>query len=106
VPFVPETVVCPITQAKSANPNLKLVLCAPFVKPTGKMNEGIRKRQEIVAKPARKHGAALVRFQPVFDEAAKRAPADYRIWDNVHPTYRGHQLMADQWERVAREFWK
>jgi len=34
------------------------------------------------------------------------APADYWIWDNVHPTYRGHQLMADEWERVVRGFWK
>jgi lysophospholipase L1-like esterase len=93
-----------ITQAKSANPNLKLVLCAPFVKPVGKISEGIRNRQEVVAKLARKHGGALVQFQPVFDEAAKRAPADYWIWDNVHPTYRGHQLMADEWERVVREF--
>ncbi|MGO9110957.1 MAG: SGNH/GDSL hydrolase family protein [Thermoguttaceae bacterium] len=95
-----------ITQAKAANPKLKLVLCAPFVKPTGKINEDIRKRQEIVARLAKRHGAALVQFQPVFDEAAKRAPADYWIWDNVHPTYRGHQLMADEWERVVREFWK
>jgi lysophospholipase L1-like esterase len=95
-----------ITQAKAANPKIKLVLCAPFVKPTGKISEGIRKRQEVVAKLAQKHGAALVQFQPVFDEAAKRAPADYWIWDNVHPTYRGHQLMADEWERVVREFWK
>jgi lysophospholipase L1-like esterase len=95
-----------LTQAESANPKLKLVLCAPFVKPAGKIDEGIRKRQEIVAELARKHGAALVRFQPVFDEAAKRAPADYWIWDGVHPTYRGHQLMADEWERVVRGFWK
>jgi lysophospholipase L1-like esterase len=95
-----------ITQARAANPKLKLVLCAPFVKPTGKISEGIRKRQEVVARLARKHGAALVQFQPVFDEAVKRAPADYWIWDNVHPTYRGHQLMADEWERVVREFWK
>src|SRR5271157_2467212 len=95
-----------ITQAKTANPKLKLVLCAPFVKPTGKINEGIREKQKIVAKLAQKHGAALVQFQPVFDEAAKRVPADYWIWDNVHPTYRGHQLMADEWERVVREFWK
>jgi len=95
-----------ISQAKSANPKLKLVLCAPFVKPTGKISEGIRKRQEVVAKLAQKHGAALVQFQPVFDEAAKRAPADYWIWDNVHPTYRGHQLMADEWGRVVRDFWK
>jgi lysophospholipase L1-like esterase len=95
-----------LTQAKSANRKLKLVLCAPFVKPAGKINEDIRKRQEIVARLAIKHGAALVQLQPVFDEAAKRAPADYWIWDNVHPTYRGHQLMADEWERVVRDFWK
>jgi lysophospholipase L1-like esterase len=49
-----------ITQAKAANPKFKLVLCAPFVKPTGKINEDIRKRQEIVARLAQKHGAALV----------------------------------------------
>jgi lysophospholipase L1-like esterase len=95
-----------ISEAKTANPRLKLVLGEPFVKPTGKIDEGIQKRQEIVARLAQKHGAALVHYQRVFDEAVKRAPADYWIWDNVHPTYRGHQLMADEWERVVREFWK
>ena len=95
-----------ITDAKAANPKLKLVLCEHFVKPTGKIDEDIVKRQEIVARLAKKHGAALVQFQCVFDEAAKRAPADYWIWDRVHPTYRGHQLMADEWERVVRGFWK
>ena len=95
-----------ITEAKAANPKLKLVLGEPFVKPTGKVNDGIRQRQEIVARLARKHGAALVRYQRVFDEAAKRTPADYWIWDSVHPTYRGHQLVADEWERAVREFWR
>ena len=95
-----------LTDAKARNPKLKLVLCEPFVKPSGEINEGIRKRQEIVARLAEKHGAALVCFQRIFDEAAKRAPADYWIWDSVHPTYRGHQLMADEWERVVRAFWK
>ena len=95
-----------ITAAKTANPRLKLVLGEPFVKPTEKIDEGIQKRQEIVARLAQKHGAALVHYQQIFDEAVKLAPADYWIWDNVHPTYRGHQLMADEWERVVREFWK
>lgn len=95
-----------LATARAANPKLKLVLGEPFVKPTGKVSDGIRKRQEIVARLAKKHGAALVRYQRVFDEAAKRAPADYWVWDNAHPTYRGHQLMADEWERVVREFWK
>ena len=95
-----------LTEARAANPALKVVLGEPFVKPTGGVNEDILKRQEIVARLAQKHGAALVHFQRIFDEATKRAPADYWIWDNVHPTYRGHQLMADEWERVVREFWK
>lgn len=95
-----------ITEARAANAKVKLVLGEPFVKPTGRIDGGIRKRQEIVARLAQKHGVALVQYQRVFDDAAMRAPADYWIWDNVHPTYRGHQLMADEWERVVREFWK
>jgi lysophospholipase L1-like esterase len=95
-----------LSQVRAANPKIKLVLGEPFAKPTGVIDEGIRKRQEIVAKLAQKHGAALIHYQRVFDEAAKIAPPDYWIWDGVHPTYRGHQLMADEWERVVREFWK
>lgn len=93
-----------LTESQAANPKLKLVLCEPFVKP-GQMSESLRQRQEIVARLAQKHGAALVRLQHVFDEAALRAPADYWVWDHVHPTYRGHQLMADEWERTVRAFW-
>lgn len=95
-----------LADARAANPKLKLVLGAPFMKP-GKMNDDILKRQEIVAKLAKKYEAALVRYQEVFDAADKRFPqADYWVWDNVHPTYRGHQLVADEWERTVRTFWK
>jgi lysophospholipase L1-like esterase len=66
-----------LSAAKVANPKLKLALGEPFGKPGG-----------------------------ILDEATKRAPADYWIWDSVHPTYRGQQLMADEWERVVRDFWK
>jgi len=95
-----------LTEAKAANPAIKLVLGEPFVKPTEKVDDDLIRRQAIVARLAKKHGAALVHFQRVFDEAARRAPADYWIWDGVHPTYRGHQLMADEWQRVVRDFWK
>ncbi len=95
-----------LSEAKAANPKLKLVLCEPFMKPTGLVPAALLQRQEIVARLAHNHGAALVRFQRVFDLAAQRAPADYWIWDRVHPTYRGHQLMADEWERVVRAHWK
>jgi lysophospholipase L1-like esterase len=101
-----------ITDAKAANPKLKLVLCEPFIvnhlavtPQNGSPNADIVKRQEIVAKLAAKHGAALVHFQRALDEATKRAPAIHWIWDDVHPTYSGHQILADEWERTVRAFW-
>ncbi len=101
-----------ITQARAANPALRLVLCEPFTLPVGKRKEGydawragIQARQDVVAKLASKHDAALVRFQQLFEAACNLAPADHWIWDGVHPTYSGHQLMADEWERAVRAKW-
>jgi lysophospholipase L1-like esterase len=102
-----------LTDAKAANPKLKLVLCEPFTvnhlattPQHGSPNEDIVKRQAIVARLAQKHGAALVHFQAALDRATERAPAIHWIWDDVHPTYSGHQILADEWERAVREFWK
>ena len=102
-----------IAEAKAANPNLKLVLGEPFGLPVGprkesweEWNDGLAKRRAVVAKLAKAHGAALVKYQQAFDDATKRAPADYWIWDGVHPTYRGHQIMADEWVRTVRGFWQ
>lgn len=96
-----------LTSARTANPQLKLILCAPFVKhKDGPVPADVVARQQVVAQLATKFGAALVDFQKIFDEANSKAPADYWIWDGVHPTYRGHQLMADEWERVVRNTWQ
>lgn len=101
-----------LTDAKAANPQLKLVLCEPFVvdhrattPQRGSPNADIVKRQEIVARLAQKHGAVLVRFQAALDRATERAPALHWIWDSVHPTYSGHQILADEWERAVRAAW-
>jgi lysophospholipase L1-like esterase len=102
-----------LTDARAANPKLKLVLCEPFaldqnatMPADGSPNADVVKRQEIVAKLAAKHEAALVHFQKALDDACKRAPAKHWIWDGVHPTYAGHQILADEWERVVRQQWK
>jgi len=101
-----------LTETKAALPDVKFVLCEPFCLPKGGNARGalreqdIGKRQAIVARLAAKHGAALVRFQQVLDEACQRAPAEYWVWDSVHPTYSGHQLLADEWVRTVRDFFK
>jgi lysophospholipase L1-like esterase len=101
-----------LTETKAALPNIKFVLCEPFYLPKGGhvesdvRDQDIKKRQVIVAKLAEKHHAALVRLQHVFDDACTRAPAEYWIWDSVHPTYSGHQLMADEWVKTVSQFYK
>lgn len=102
-----------LADAKAANPKRKIVLCEPFTvnhlatePQKGSPNDDIVKRQEIIARLAAKHGAALVHFQATLDRATGRAPALHWIWDDIHPTYSGHQILADEWERAVREFWK
>ena len=96
----------------AARPAVRIVLCEPFTLPVGKRiaqwdtwSADMKKRQQIVAQLAAKYHAAFVRFQKVFDDAVKRAPAEYWIWDGIHPTYAGHQLMADEWERTVQQAW-
>ena len=98
-----------LADAKAANPNIRFVLCEPFYLPADGHKDGdardhdVKQRQVIVAKLAAKHHAALVKLQKVFDDACKRAPARYWVWDAVHPTYSGHQLVADEWVRTVSQ---
>jgi len=101
-----------LADAKMVNPNIKFVLCEPFLLPKDGHKEGnardqdVKKRQAIVEKLAEKYNAPVVKLQKVFDDACKRTPAEYWIWDSVHPTYSGHQLMADEWVNTVRGFYK
>jgi len=101
-----------LTDARAANPNIRLVLGEPFYLPKEGRKEGeardqdIRQRQAIVAQLATKYQAAVVKYQKVFDDACKRAPAPFWAADGVHPTYSGHQLMADEWIRTVSQFQK
>jgi lysophospholipase L1-like esterase len=102
-----------LTAARTANPKLRLVLCEPFLGAAGPAIDKSPGRRErlahlvpVVRRLAAKHSATLVDFQKVFDEALRRAPSAYWIWDGVHPTTAGHQLMADEWERVVRKSWR
>lgn len=91
-------------------PNAKLILGEPFFAPgqrtlaqIDRWPEAIRQEDEVVDKLARKYHAAVVHYPKMFQEAYKRAPVDFWIWDGIHPTYAGQQLMAYEWERTYRE---
>lgn len=90
-----------LTDARQAMPELKLVLCEPFVLVTGAVTEAwlpeISQRQAVVKKLVGEFGATLVPFQSMMDEAAKTSPPEYWLRDGVHPTEAGHQRLAECW---------
>jgi lysophospholipase L1-like esterase len=99
-----------IEQTLAKFPDIILVLCEPFIQPVGKVKENweayhsdIIQRQSIVRKLAREFDAVYVGFQHVFDKACEKTPADYWIWDGVHPTVAGHELMVREWIRKVSE---
>lgn len=99
-----------LVQTKAALPNVLLVLCEPFILPVGNVKDNweryqgdITKRQAIVRKLSLQYDAIFVPFQQVFDNALKKAPAPYWIWDGVHPTVAGHELMAREWIRQVNK---
>ncbi len=101
-----------IAATKAALPNAKIILLEPFITPgratTPKWDvwQGhLKEFQAVVARLGKKHKAPVVKLQRAFDEACKRAPAEYWVYDGVHPSYAGHQLIADEWVRVATATW-
>lgn len=91
-----------------ALPGVQLVLCEPFILKVGPVAEKwdtylseTQKRQAIVRKLAAEFNAVFVGFQGVFDQALKKAPAEYWIWDGIHPMPAGHELMAREWIRAV-----
>lgn len=93
-----------LNQTKAQFPEILFVLCNPFILPVGKVKENwdaykteLAKRQSAVLKLVKEFDTVFVDFQQVFDQACKRADADYWIWDGVHPTVAGHELMVREW---------
>ncbi len=98
-----------ILRTKKELPKVRLVLCEPFILPVGNIKDNwskwhseIQKRQEIVKNLAINYDAVFVNLQEPFDKACNRAPADYWIWDGVHPMPAGHELIARQWISKVR----
>ncbi len=43
----------------------------------------------------------FVPFQSEFDKAVKAAPANFWLWDGIHPSQPGHAFMAQVWRRAV-----
>jgi len=90
-----------LERTKRELPEVKLVVCEPFVLRCGAVNDkwfpdfdGYR---AAARKMATAFDAVFVPFQSMFDEATEDAPPAYWAGDGVHPTIAGAQLMAQAW---------
>jgi len=99
-----------LDKTKVALPNTLIVLCEPFILPLGWVYEKtevwqteILKRQKIVKKLAEDYQAIFVGLQDQFEKACEKAPANYWIWDGVHPMPAGHELIARYWISEVRK---
>jgi lysophospholipase L1-like esterase len=90
-----------LSEVREALPEIKFVLCEPFVLPCGLVTEAwiveVNQRRAVMRQLAREFGATLVPFHSLFDAALEKAPPDYWAHDGVHPTAAGHMLMAKCW---------
>jgi lysophospholipase L1-like esterase len=93
-----------LKESKAANPDILFVLGLPFVYAVGNRKEnweawrdGTEKRAATVRKLVTEFNAVLIDYPSVFDKALKKAPAEYWIWDGIHPTVFAHELMAREW---------
>lgn len=79
----------------------RFILCEPFVVQAGNVTpawrENLLPRQHLVRKLAAEFGATFVELQAAFDAAARQMPAEYWIYDGIHPTAAGHALIARRW---------
>lgn len=97
-----------LEETKEVLPNAGLVLCEPFILNTGApsrnweaWSEILTAYQQTVRELAEQFDAVFVPLQEVLDKACHRADASYWLWDGVHPTAAGHELIARQWLSVV-----
>ncbi len=102
-----------LEEITEACPNTKILLIAPFVLDGGvtcntpeKLNRleefrtDVAEKAAVVEKLANKFNFPLLKIQPIFDEALKRAPAEYWSQDGIHPSPYGHEMIKNHWLEV------
>ncbi len=104
-----------LNQSRQANPNLKIVIGAPFVANTGKMKATtdfarrdslIRTCADVAKRIAKDYNAIFLPFHEMFDRIHDDVPTSqetYWIWDGIHPTPAAHQRMADLWIKTINK---
>ena len=97
-----------IEDTKKRLPNVKFILCEPFVLKGSATEEKyeefceVKKYAAVVKKLAEEYGAPFVALQEKFDEEAAKYGAEHYLYDGVHPDVAGAKLIAEEWLKAFR----
>ena len=96
-----------LEQTKKALPQVKLVICEPFVLKCGAVNDKwfpeFNEYRAAAKRVAQSFGTKFVPFQTMFDTAVQFAPPEHWAKDGVHPSSAGAALMAHTWLKTVGE---
>ncbi len=105
-----------IEEIKAALPDIKIMILAPFclrASATDNTEEcpnkwegfrtGVEERARRAKAVAEKFDLPFVTLQDKFDAAAETAENTYWLYDGVHPTAMGHQIIKKEWLKAFRD---
>ncbi len=94
-----------LNTTREALPYTRFVLCEPFLLITGEVTSewmgDLSERQQAALTLAKEFDAVFVPFQSALDQAASNMPAHHLLEDGVHPTEKGHRVLAECWIKAV-----
>ncbi|MBR4050951.1 MAG: SGNH/GDSL hydrolase family protein [Clostridia bacterium] len=97
-----------LDEAIEVNPDVLIVIMEPFFGTSKDNAEWDKYAKANIAsfaaatkEVAEEYNAVFVPLQDIFDEYAKKTDIFKLLWDGVHPTTGGHQLIARRWKECV-----
>ena len=101
-----------IEETQERLPNIKILLCEPFVLLGAATQDAyerfleVKEYAKIVKKLAEEYGLYFLPLQDKFDEYSEKYGATQYLFDGVHPSVAGAQLIANEWLALFEEIKK
>lgn len=100
-----------IEDTKAKLPNVKMILCEPFLLPESTSEQdmvkwtcqpGVLEYAATVKRLANEYGLPFVALQKTLEERAA-GNADCYVFDGIHPTPAGAKIIAEEWLKVFKD---
>ncbi len=106
-----------IARTRAAHPACRIVLSEPFAfpHPASHTEEALSRNRrrvdctralaDLTRQIAEETGSLFVPLWETLDRYRRALPPAAVIWDTVHPTFLGHELIAKQWYETVNAVW-